>query len=123
MLSPKSYLLIRPLATPGASAMAYVPMVVVARALSFLRTLLVARILAAEGQQVFGYYQPALELVNPIVALVLFGASDVAERYVSRLERDHGHTGLRGWLVRQWARLSVTAFATAAIMVLISPWL
>ena len=49
------------------------------RALAFLRTLLVARILGEAGEEAFGYYQPALELVNPLVALALFGAADVAE--------------------------------------------
>src|SRR3982751_4734051 len=101
----RKYFTIEPVSTPAASAAAYVPLVMVSRGLAFVRTLVVARILGDAGQAAFGVYQPALELINPLVALVMFGAADVAERYVSRVEREHGHDAVRSWLLRKFWRV------------------
>jgi hypothetical protein len=64
-----------------------------------------------------------LELVNPLVALVLFGAADVAERYVSQVERLQGAAGLRRWLWKRWGRLVAVGGAVAVLMMLAAPWL
>ena len=74
--------------TPGQSASTYVPIVILSRGLAFLRILLVARILGNAGQEEFGLYQPALELVNWLVPLVMFGLADVAERYAAKFEKE-----------------------------------
>jgi len=111
---------IQTVATPGLSAAAYVPWVIVSRGLAFLRTLLVARLVS---QYAFGLYQPALELINPLAALVMFGAADVAERYVSRVEHEAGRAGVRRWLWRQWRRVAVTGILVAAAMIALSPWI
>src|SRR5262245_5810039 len=122
MRAIRRYFAVEPIGTPGASAVAYVPVVMMARGLAFLRTLVVARILGEAGKGVFGVYQPALELVNPIVALVLFGASDVAERYVAGVEREHGRRGVLRWIGWVWVRLFLNGLSAAAIMMLASPW-
>ncbi len=112
-----------PVGAPGAAAVAYVPWVMVSRGLAFLRTLLVARLLGEAGKEAFGLYQPALELVNPLVALALFGAADVAERYVSQVERLQGPAGLRRWIAIRWRRLAIVAVIIAAVMLLAGNWL
>src|SRR6185369_721480 len=86
----RRFFTIQPVERPGESALAYVPAVIASRGLAFLRLLLVARLLGAAGQRDYGLYRPALELINPLVALVMFGAADVAERYVAAIERQHG---------------------------------
>src|ERR1044071_6053506 len=101
----RTYFTIQPVGTPEASAAAYVPLVMVSRGLAFVRTLAVAAILGDAGQAAFGQYQPALEVINPLVALVMFGAADVVERYVSRVQREHGHAGMRQWLTRKALRV------------------
>jgi len=116
------FIRMEPVISPGASARVYVPAVMGSRALAFLRTYLVARILGGLDAQ-FGAYQLALELTNPAVALVMFGAADVAERYVSRIERDGGHAGVRRWLLKQYGRLAIGALLVAGLMALLSPWL
>lgn len=118
-----SFFRIEPVDAPGAAAAAYVPWVMVSRGLAFVRTLLVARILGEAGKEAFGLYQPALELVNPLVALVLFGAADVAERYVSQVERQQGGAGLRQWIVRRWRRLLIIGGIIGVVMILAGDWI
>jgi O-antigen/teichoic acid export membrane protein len=114
------YFHITPLTTSGSSAAAYVPVVVVSRGIAFLRLLLVARLLGAAGKAQFGLYQPALELINWLVPVALFGLADIAERYASHFEREGR---LAGWLRRQYTRLILTSVALAALMLLLSPWI
>ncbi len=113
--------------TPGASAASYVPLVVAARGLSFVRLLVVARLLGAAGKAEFGLFQPAQELINWIVPLVLFGLADVAERYASRIEREGGGDGgggrLRGWLWSQYKRLLGIGVVVGLVMGAMSPWI
>jgi hypothetical protein len=94
-----------------------------ARALSFLRLLLVAKILGDLRAHEYGLYRPALELTNPLVALVMFGAADVAERYASAVERSSGGPGLARFLRIQQLRLLLTGISLFALMALTSPWL
>lgn len=123
MLHIRQLFSLEPVTTSGRSAATYVPWVMVSRGLAFLRTYLVARLLGQAGEGAFGLYQPALEIINPVVALVMFGAADVAERYVSQVQRTHGATGLRGWLLRQAGRIGLTGAAVAGVMVALGPWI
>ena len=122
-LNPKQWFRIEPLAGPAASAAAYVPMVMVSRALAFLRTLLVARVLGEQGKPAFGLYQPALEFINPLVVLVMFGAADVAERYVARIERERGDAGLRAWLSGQLLRVGLAGILALLLLSIVSGWI
>ena len=115
--------LIQPLATPARSAAAYVPWVMLSRALAFLRTLLVARLLGEAGKSAFGLYQPALEFINPLAALVMFGAADVAERYAAAMEKNLGPDGLRRWLHSQWLRLAFTGIGVAVLLYAGGTWI
>ena len=74
---------------PGAAARIYVPVTLANRALAPLRLLVVAWLLADAGKSAFGQYNIYLEIINWLVALVLWGLADVAERYVSAA----GHEG------------------------------
>jgi len=107
-------------ATPGASALSYVPLVVFSRGLAFVRVLLVAKILGDAGQREFGIYQPALELINWLVPLVMFGLGDVAERYAGRFEREGR---LAWWLRRQALRLAGIGAALLVVLIAASPWI
>jgi hypothetical protein len=113
---------IQPVSSSAESAAAYVPWVMVSRGLAFARTLLVARILGESGKEAFGLYQPALEFVNPLAALILFGAADVAERYVSIVETRQGGTGLRGWLWKRWQRLILIGAVAGLVLLAIGDW-
>lgn len=119
----RKYFTIEPVVTPEASAVAYVPLVMVSRGLAFVRTLLVAGLLGKAGQVAWGLYQPALELINPLVALVMFGAADVAERYVARVQREHGHAGVRWWLTRKFLRVAAMGVLAFVLLAALSPWL
>jgi len=102
---------LRPLTSTASSALAYVPAVLVSRALAFVRTLCVAWILAktwspahaqtlpaaADSQSEFGLYQTSLEFINVLVPLLMLGAGDVLERYLSRMLRDQGPQALVSW--------------------------
>jgi hypothetical protein len=123
MASLRQYFNVQPVDSPEASAAAYVPLVMVSRVLAILRTLVVARILGDAGQTAFGQYQPALELTNPLVALVLFGAGDVAERYVSRVQRERGELFLHQWLKRLRFKLMGRGFLALLVLAAFSPWL
>jgi hypothetical protein len=109
-----------PMDRPGDSAAAYVPLVMVSRGLSFLRTLLVARILGKAGQEAFGLYQPAIEFINPLVALVLCGAADVSERYFSRVEQEQGRAAAKWWSGK--VALRVLLVGVALSVALLVPW-
>lgn len=103
----------------GASARAYVPAVMVSRALAVVRLLVVARILGEAGKGEYGVYQQALVLMNWVVPIVMFGLGDVAERYAARFERE----GRLGWWVRrQVVRLAAAGVAAAGVMVAATPW-
>jgi O-antigen/teichoic acid export membrane protein len=119
-LNPKRYFQIQAVTTPGASAASYVPIVIVSRGLAFIRLLIVARLLGAAGKAEFGLYQPALEVINWIVPLVLFGLADIGERYASHFEREGR---LRWWLQRQLLRLLATGSGVALLLLLLSPWI
>jgi hypothetical protein len=95
----------------------------VSRALAFLRTLLVAHLLGETGKAAFGIYQPALEFINPLTALVMFGSADVAERYTAAFLRNAGPRALRSWLHRQWLRLTLTGIAVTILLVAFTPWI
>jgi len=80
-------LTLRPLTSTASSALTYVPAVLLARALAFVRTLLVAWLLNYTwrntpdigdrlAQSHFGAYQTALEFVNLGVPLLLMGAGE-----------------------------------------------
>src|SRR4051812_39194383 len=105
MFSPSRFFDLRPVESSAHSAAAYVPIVMLSRGLAFLRTLAVAWLLGETGKYAFGLYQPALEFINPLVALVMFGAADVAERYVSRIQHQQGDAALRRWLLRRARRI------------------
>ncbi len=113
---------LEPIKTPGAAARMYVPMVMASRGLALVRTYLVARLLGRQDYQ-FGLYQLALELANPLVAIVMFGAADAAERYVSRIERLEGHAGVVRFLRRQYLRLGGAGLGIAVILVAAGPWI
>src|SRR5580698_4705057 len=108
------FLTITPIATPGRSAASYVPFVVFSRGLSFLRFVLVARLLGDLRQREYGLYQPALEFINWIVPLVMFGLADVAERYAVRFQRE-GRLGVA--LKQQYQRLLSIALPVGGLMV------
>ena len=112
------YFQIQAVTTPGASAASYVPIVIASRGLAFLRLLVVARLLGAAGKAEFGLYQPALEVINWVVPVVLFGLADIGERYASHFEREGR---LRWWLQRQVLRLLATGVGVAVLMLLLSP--
>jgi O-antigen/teichoic acid export membrane protein len=119
-LKLERYFQIHAVTTPGASAASYVPIVIASRGLAFLRLLVVARLLGAAGKAEFGLYQPALEVINWIVPVVLFGLADIGERYASHFEREGR---LRWWLQRQVLRLLATGVGVALVMLLLSPWI
>ncbi len=123
MLRLKRYFTISAITTPGASVAAYVPFLLAARGLAFFRLLLVAKILGDVGQHEYGLYRPAQELINPLVALVMFGAADVAERYASWIEKKEGGAGLGRWLGRQYLRLIAGAGVAGLIMCALGPWI
>jgi O-antigen/teichoic acid export membrane protein len=119
----RSLFTINPVSSAGASAAAYVPALVAARGLAFLRFLIIARVLGDAGKHEFGLYRPALEFMNLLVAVVMFGAADVAERYVAWVERDRGRRGLSAFLRRQAGRLLAAGGAVGAGVVVAAPWL
>lgn len=108
---------IEPATTPGASAVSYVPFVFLSRGLAFVRLLVIARLVTASE---FGLFQPAQELINFAVPIVLFGLADVAERYASRMEKEGR---LRTWLTHQYRRLLLIGIIAAAVILLASPWI
>jgi O-antigen/teichoic acid export membrane protein len=119
-LNLKRYFQIQAVTTPGASAASYVPVVIASRGLAFLRLFIVARLLGAAGKAEFGLYQPALEVINWIVPIVLFGLADIGERYASRFEREGR---FQWWLQRQLLRLLATGIGVAVLLLLLSPWI
>lgn len=114
-----SLLRIAPLASPGQAARLYVPLTLFNRALGFLRILLVASILGNAGKPVFGQYRLALEAINWLTALVLFGLADVAERYAAEFER---RARLLPFVKRQLLRLLAAGLATGLLVSAIAPW-
>lgn len=106
--------------TPGESAATYVPIVLLSRGLAFLRFYLVVRILGNVGKPEFGLYNPAIELINWLVPLVMLGLSDVAERYAARFEKE---ARLPAALKRHLFRLLIIGLATILILLAASRWL
>ncbi|MCL2639863.1 MAG: hypothetical protein FWD53_03365 [Phycisphaerales bacterium] len=102
------------------SASTYVPIVLVSRVLTFLRVLLVARILGNAGQQEFGLYQLPIELINFFVPLVMLGLADVAERYASHFEK---HDQLLPAIRRHLRRLGLIGLAVITLLLATAPWL
>jgi O-antigen/teichoic acid export membrane protein len=102
------------------SALAYVPFVLGARGLAFFRNLVVARLLGDAGQAQFGLYQPALELINWIVPLVMLGLADVAERYAFRLETEGR---LPQMLRRHLSRILALGILASLLLVSLAPFI
>jgi O-antigen/teichoic acid export membrane protein len=87
--------------------------VIFSRGLSFLRVLVVAKLLGDAGQREFGLYQPALELVNWLVPVVMLGLGDVAERYAVIFE----NRNLLGAMIRRHL-LQLSIIGGGAILLL-----
>jgi hypothetical protein len=122
---------VQPVASTATSALTYVPAVLLSRGLAFLRTLVVAWILARlaaregggdEGRVAFGAYQTALEFVNLFVPLLMLGAGDVVERYLGRIEREGGAGAALAFVRRQLGRLLLRGTGVAAVLLLAAPW-
>jgi len=114
----KSFFQIKGLDTAGAAARVYVPVVLLTRALALARLLVVGWLLGEAGKAEFGVYQPALECINWLTPLVMFGLGDVAERYASYYERK-GQLG--PFLRRQGGQLLAVGIGVAAVLATGSP--
>lgn len=112
----KPYLSIQPIDSAGAAASRYVPLVLLNRVLAFARLLIITRLLGNAGKAEFGLYQPALELTNWFVPLVLFGLNDVIERYAS----DAVRSGQLVALLRQHRRRFIIAISVLLFAGLLS---
>jgi O-antigen/teichoic acid export membrane protein len=111
---------ITPAGSVEGSAVSYAPLVIFSRGLSFVRVLVVAKLLGDAGQREFGVYQPALEFINWLVPMVMLGMGDVAERYAARYQRE-GRLG--ALLKRQVFRLGGVGVVVAGVIVAASPYL
>lgn len=116
----KAYMRIEPLESASSSARVYLPAVIAARGFSVLRLWLVALILGDMHRAQFGLYQPALELINWLVPLLMLGMADVAERYAATLQASGS---LRLLLQRQLARIAIMGCVIISLCLIASPWL
>lgn len=116
----KAYMRIEPLDSASSSARIYLPAVIIARGFSVIRLLLVALILGDAHRAQFGLYQPALELINWLVPLLMLGMGDVAERYASSLSAS---AVLRQLLHKQLARIAIMGCVIISLCLIASPWL
>lgn len=112
---------IEPISQHTQATRVYVPITLINRGLAAVRLLAISWLLSsALGKATFGQYQVALETINWLVALVMFGAADVAERYVSAAEYA-GQT--RSFLVSQAKRLLYTGIGTALVLGAVAPFI
>lgn len=126
---PPAFFAVNPVTSTASSALTYVPAVLLSRSLAFLRTLVVAWILARvhrstdQGLPAFGAYQAALEFTNLLVPLLMLGAGDVAERYLAHIEHHAGPAALRVLIRRQLSGLVARGILAAALLLLAAPWI